>query len=155
MRFEDDIKPLFREGDRNAMRFAFDLGSLDDVSTNADAILDRLEAGTMPCDGAWPAEQSPCSAGGSTRANPHKPSPASLSIVETRRFTSDERNCRNTTEATCSYSRSAAPRIGASHAALRYRIEARPAARRDIGSRPPSAVNRRARQGHGVGSLKS
>jgi hypothetical protein len=57
MRFEDDIKPLFREGDRNAMRFAFDLWSLDDVSTHADAILDRLEAGTMPCDGAWPAER--------------------------------------------------------------------------------------------------
>jgi hypothetical protein len=39
------------------MRFAFDLWSLDDVSTHADAILGRLEAGTMPCDGAWPAEQ--------------------------------------------------------------------------------------------------
>ena len=57
MHFEEDIKPLFREGDRNAMRFAFDLWSLDDVSTHADAILDRLEAGTMPCDGAWPAER--------------------------------------------------------------------------------------------------
>jgi hypothetical protein len=57
MRFEDDIKPLFREGDRNAMRFAFDLWSSDDVATHADAILGRLEAGTMPCDGAWPAER--------------------------------------------------------------------------------------------------
>jgi Ferritin-like len=57
MRFEGDIKPLFREGDRNAMRFAFDLWSPDDVSTHADAILGRLEAGTMPCDGAWPAER--------------------------------------------------------------------------------------------------
>lgn len=57
MRFEQDIKPLFREGDRNAMRFAFDLWSPDDVSTHADAILSRLEAGTMPCDGAWPAER--------------------------------------------------------------------------------------------------
>ena len=57
MHFEEDIKPLFREGDREAMRFAFDLWSLDDVSTHADAILDRLEAGTMPCDGAWPAER--------------------------------------------------------------------------------------------------
>ena len=37
------------------MRSAFDLWSLDDVSTHADSILDRLEAGTMPCDGAWPA----------------------------------------------------------------------------------------------------
>lgn len=57
MHFEQDIKPLFREGDRNAMRFAFDLWALDDVSTHADSILDRLEAGTMPCDGAWPAER--------------------------------------------------------------------------------------------------
>jgi hypothetical protein len=57
MHFDDDIKPLFREGDRNAMRFAFDLWSLDDVSTHADAILARLDAGTMPCDGAWPAER--------------------------------------------------------------------------------------------------
>ena len=57
MHFEEDIKPLFRERDRDSMRFAFDLWSLDDVSTHADAILDRLEAGTMPCDGAWPAER--------------------------------------------------------------------------------------------------
>jgi len=39
------------------MRFAFDLWSHDDVSTHADAILERLKAGTMPCDGAWPDEQ--------------------------------------------------------------------------------------------------
>jgi hypothetical protein len=39
------------------MRFAFDLWSSDDVATHADAILGRLEAGTMPCDGAWPAER--------------------------------------------------------------------------------------------------
>ena len=57
LHFEEDIKPLFRERDRDSMRFAFDLWSLDDVSTHADAILDRLEAGTMPCDGAWPAER--------------------------------------------------------------------------------------------------
>jgi hypothetical protein len=57
MRFEEDIKPLFREGDRSAMRFAFDLWSVDDVTAHADAILGRLEAGTMPCDGAWPADQ--------------------------------------------------------------------------------------------------
>ena len=57
MRFEEDIKPLFREGDRTAMRFAFDLWSAGDVATHADAILGRLEAGTMPCDEAWPAER--------------------------------------------------------------------------------------------------
>jgi hypothetical protein len=55
--FEQDIKPLFRERDRNAMRFAFDLWSHDDVSSHAGAILGRLEAGTMPCDGPWPAER--------------------------------------------------------------------------------------------------
>ena len=57
MHFEEDVKPLFRDRDRDSMRFAFDLWSLDDVSTHADAILGRLEAGTMPCDGAWPAER--------------------------------------------------------------------------------------------------
>jgi hypothetical protein len=57
LHFEEHIKPLFRERDRDSMRFAFDLWSPDDVSTHADAILDRLEAGTMPCDGAWPAER--------------------------------------------------------------------------------------------------
>ena len=55
--FEQDIKPLFRDRDRDSMRFAFDLWSLEDVSTHADAILARVEAGTMPCDGAWPAER--------------------------------------------------------------------------------------------------
>ena len=49
--FETDVKPLFRERDRESMEFAFDLWSADDVSENADAILDRLKAGTMPCDG--------------------------------------------------------------------------------------------------------
>jgi hypothetical protein len=57
MSFETDIKPLFREGDRRTMRFAFDLWSHDDVSENADAILDRLERGDMPCDRAWPEQQ--------------------------------------------------------------------------------------------------
>ena len=57
MHFQEDIKPLFRERDRAAMRFAFDLWSPDDVSRHADAILSRLEAGTMPCDGPWPAER--------------------------------------------------------------------------------------------------
>ena len=55
--FETDIKPMFRERDRNSMEFAFDLWSLDDVSENADAILARIKAGTMPCDGAWPQGQ--------------------------------------------------------------------------------------------------
>ena len=57
VRFENDVKPMFRERDRSSMEFAFDLWSADDVSENADAILDRLKAGTMPCDGAWPPAQ--------------------------------------------------------------------------------------------------
>ena len=55
--FETDVKPLFRERDRQSMEFAFDLWSYDDVSENADAILARLDAGTMPCDGAWSQAQ--------------------------------------------------------------------------------------------------
>jgi hypothetical protein len=57
VRFEKHIKPLFRERDRQSMKFAFDLWSYDDVKANADAILERLENGSMPCDGAWPKEK--------------------------------------------------------------------------------------------------
>jgi truncated hemoglobin YjbI len=53
--FAEHIKPLFREVDRTSMSFAFDLWSHEDVTGNAGAILSRLEAGTMPCDGAWPS----------------------------------------------------------------------------------------------------
>ncbi|HZE48007.1 MAG TPA: CDGSH iron-sulfur domain-containing protein [Jatrophihabitantaceae bacterium] len=55
--FGEHIKPLFRGTDRQSMSFAFDLWSYADVSQHADAILQRLEAGSMPCDGAWPAER--------------------------------------------------------------------------------------------------
>ena len=55
--FETNVKPMFRERDRQSMQFAFDLWSYDDVSRSADAILDRLQAGTMPCDGGWPQAQ--------------------------------------------------------------------------------------------------
>jgi hypothetical protein len=55
--FGAEIKPLFRDKDRQAMREAFDLWSYDDVVAHADAIAGQLSAGTMPCDGAWPAEQ--------------------------------------------------------------------------------------------------
>jgi CDGSH-type Zn-finger protein/truncated hemoglobin YjbI len=54
--FEAHIKPLFRERDRRSMKFAFDLWSRDDVRQHAEAILDQVKGGTMPCDGAWPAE---------------------------------------------------------------------------------------------------
>ena len=55
--FEQRIKPLFRERDRQSMKWAFDLWSYDDVAGNSDAILERLREGTMPCDGAWSDEQ--------------------------------------------------------------------------------------------------
>lgn len=55
--FEKDIKPLFRELDRDEMDFVFDLWSYQDVSTHADNILERVEDGTMPCDDEWPAEK--------------------------------------------------------------------------------------------------
>ena len=55
--FERDIKPLFREGDRESMRSNFDLWSYEDVRANAEPILRVLKAGSMPCDGAWPEEQ--------------------------------------------------------------------------------------------------
>jgi hypothetical protein len=56
-RFETEIKPLFRERDRESMQRAFDLWSYEDVSRHADAILARLQTGDMPCDGAWPQPQ--------------------------------------------------------------------------------------------------
>ena len=52
--FEAQVKPLFRSKDQQSMLRHFDLWSYDDVSAHADAILGRLRAGTMPCDGAWP-----------------------------------------------------------------------------------------------------
>jgi hypothetical protein len=54
--FARDIKPLFREKDRNSMRVRFDLWSCQDVRENAAAILEALRAGTMPCDGPWGAD---------------------------------------------------------------------------------------------------
>ena len=55
--FEPHVRSLFRARDRDAMQWAFDLWSYSDVAVNATAILQRLEAGSMPCDGAWPAER--------------------------------------------------------------------------------------------------
>jgi hypothetical protein len=55
--FEKDIKPLFNERDRGSMKTQFDLWSHDDVSRNADAILQAVTSGSMPCYGQWPADQ--------------------------------------------------------------------------------------------------
>lgn len=46
--FENDIKPLFTDTDRNHMSFLFDLSSYDDVKNNADDIFDAVSKGRMP-----------------------------------------------------------------------------------------------------------
>ena len=51
-----DIRPLFREIDRESMEFAFDLWNYNDVRQYAEDILERLTEGSMPCDGEWPEE---------------------------------------------------------------------------------------------------
>jgi hypothetical protein len=57
--FASDIRPLFRDDpDVEAMKsFSLDLSSYTDVKAHAEAIYDRLEDGSMPCDDAWPKEQ--------------------------------------------------------------------------------------------------
>ena len=40
------------------MSFALDLWSFDDVRTHATDVLARLQDGSMPCDGAWPAAKT-------------------------------------------------------------------------------------------------
>ena len=57
LRFEQDIKPLFRPTDHESMAWAFDLSSYDEVKEHAASILERLREGSMPCDGEWPEEQ--------------------------------------------------------------------------------------------------
>jgi CDGSH-type Zn-finger protein/truncated hemoglobin YjbI len=53
--YQAHIKPLFRERDQQSMSKAFDLWSYDDVRARSSAILEKLQDGSMPCDGAWPA----------------------------------------------------------------------------------------------------
>jgi hypothetical protein len=55
--FESDIRPLFRAEDADAMSWAFDLASYEDVKEHAEGIYDRLADGSMPCDDPWPDEQ--------------------------------------------------------------------------------------------------
>jgi hypothetical protein len=55
--FARDIRPLFRDDDVEAMRYAFDLSEHEDVRVNAESIYERLADGTMPCDDAWPTDQ--------------------------------------------------------------------------------------------------
>jgi hypothetical protein len=55
--FARDIRPLFREADVEAMRYVFDLGDYEGVKAHAEGIYERLADGSMPCDGAWPADR--------------------------------------------------------------------------------------------------
>ena len=57
--FEQDVKPLFRERDRGTMLSVaeFDLWKREDVAEHSQAILGRLEDGSMPCDRPWPDDQ--------------------------------------------------------------------------------------------------
>jgi len=71
--FEQHIKPLSRERDRESMKPAFDLWSHDDVARNSEAILGRLREGTMPCDGAWPDDQVAVFQGWVEGESPPKP----------------------------------------------------------------------------------
>jgi truncated hemoglobin YjbI len=57
LHFSEHIQPLFRPKDRQSMKWAFDLWSYEDVTTHASGILQRLQSGSMPCDGAWPQEK--------------------------------------------------------------------------------------------------
>jgi CDGSH-type Zn-finger protein len=52
--FDPHIKSLFRERDRNAMEWAFDLWECQDVAKHAAKILARTADGTMPPDAPWP-----------------------------------------------------------------------------------------------------
>jgi hypothetical protein len=55
--FAADIRPLFRDDDVYAMEYSFNLASYADVRVNAEAILTRVEDGSMPCDVMWSQEQ--------------------------------------------------------------------------------------------------
>jgi hypothetical protein len=57
--FAKDIRPLFRDDpDVSSMKgYGLDLSSYYDVKTKAQAIYATLLDGSMPCDGAWPADR--------------------------------------------------------------------------------------------------
>ena len=57
VRYSAQIKPLFRQKDKQSMEFAFDLWSYQDVKSHAAGILERLQEGSMPCDDPWAQEQ--------------------------------------------------------------------------------------------------
>ncbi|MBE1282420.1 MAG: hypothetical protein GJ676_03830 [Rhodobacteraceae bacterium] len=54
--FQRDIRPLFRDKDIKAMLAVrnLNLASHTEVRRHAKLIFERLEDGSMPCDGGWP-----------------------------------------------------------------------------------------------------
>jgi hypothetical protein len=56
--FTQAIRPLFREHDIQEMKedADFDLSKYEDVRARSADIYERLADGSMPSDGAWPAE---------------------------------------------------------------------------------------------------
>lgn len=57
--FAKDIRPLFRDDpDVSAMKdYGLDLSSYSEVKLKAKSIYETLHTGSMPCDGAWPADR--------------------------------------------------------------------------------------------------
>jgi hypothetical protein len=55
--FTRDIRPLFRPLDVESMRWAIDLSKYDAVKASAEQVYSQLAAGSMPCDGPWPADR--------------------------------------------------------------------------------------------------
>jgi hypothetical protein len=55
--FVNDIEPLFSQRDQEAMLIMFDLWDVESVRENAEAILEQVESGRMPCYGAWPEDR--------------------------------------------------------------------------------------------------
>ena len=54
--FARDIRPLFSDRDVSSMKSHFDLSSYGDVREHAESIYTVLADGSMPCYGAWPAD---------------------------------------------------------------------------------------------------
>jgi hypothetical protein len=58
--FAADIKPLFRATPDRSVMLAianFDLHKFEDVRDNAELIFERINDGSMPCDGSWPPDR--------------------------------------------------------------------------------------------------
>ena len=55
--FATDVAPLFRPRDIRAMKSRFDLSDYEDVKGNAQAVLETVTHGWMPCYAVWPKER--------------------------------------------------------------------------------------------------